>query len=186
MIFRRKFILAFVFYFSGIGCMAQSKTPSAETILKIAYGRAVKENKNVFVIFRASWCGWCHKMDRSMNDKNCRKFFEDNYITCHLTLDETKGKEWLENAGAKEFRKKYNGEGSGIPFWLIFDQNSRLLADSKIRPHGAGIEVTGDNMGCPASKAEVEYFIGILKKTSRLTISELSVITTRFLENSAH
>ena len=181
-----RLIMISVFYFSGIGCLAQSKTPSAETILKMAYGRAGKENKNVFVIFRASWCGWCHKMDSSMNDKSCRKFFEDNYVTCHLTLDESKGKKWLENQGAKEFRKKYNGEGSGIPFWLIFDPNARLLADSKIRTHGAGFELMGDNMGCPASKAEVEYFIAILKKTSRLSMSELSVITKRFLENSAN
>lgn len=186
MIRGRMFILVFVLYFSGIGSMAQSKIPTAETILKTAYARAGKENKNVFVIFRASWCGWCHKMDLSMNDKSCRKFFEDNYITCLLTLDESKGKEWLENPGAKEFRKKYNGEDSGMPFWLIFDHNARLLADSKIRPHGAGFEVMGDNVGCPASKVEVEFFIEILKKTSRLTISELSVITKRFLENSAN
>jgi thiol-disulfide isomerase/thioredoxin len=175
-----------VLCFLGIGCVAQTKTPSAESILKAAYERAGKENKNVFVIFHASWCGWCHKMDSSMNDKSCRRFFDDNYITCYLTVDESKGKEHLENPGAKEFRKKYNGEGAGIPFWLIFDQNAMLLADSRIRPDGAGFEVKGDNSGCPASEAEIAYFIKVLKKTTRLTTSGLSVIAKRFSKNAVN
>ena len=41
--------------------VAQEK---ASTILKDAYKQAKIEKKNVFVIFHASWCGWCKKMDR--------------------------------------------------------------------------------------------------------------------------
>ncbi|MEP7142605.1 MAG: thioredoxin family protein [Ferruginibacter sp.] len=182
----KRLILVVVLCFPGIISMAQTKTPSAEIILKSAYDRAGKEHKKVFVIFRASWCGWCHKMDSSMNDKSCRKFFDDNYIICHLTVDEAKGKEWLENPGATELRNKYNGTGSGIPFWLVLDQNARLLADSKMRPDGAGFEIMGDNSGCPASKAEVAYFLNVLRKTSRLTASELSVVAKRFSKNAVN
>ncbi|MEP7108467.1 MAG: thioredoxin family protein [Ferruginibacter sp.] len=157
-----------------------------ELILKEAYDRAGKEHKKVFVIFQASWCLWCHKMDSSMNDESCRKYFDDNYITCHLTVDETAGKEWLENPGAKEFRKKYNGEDVGIPFWLIFDQDALLLADSRMTPDGAGLEVKGDNSGCPASKSEVAYFIKVLGNTSGLKASALSVIGKRFRKNAVN
>src|SRR5262245_46462193 len=63
-----------------------STAPSAETILKEAYQRAAKEKKNVMIIFHASWCGWCHKMDTAMNDVACKKFFTDNYVVEHLTV----------------------------------------------------------------------------------------------------
>lgn len=184
--YRGKLTIVFVVCFMTIRCMSQTLAPAADVILKAAYDRAGKEDKKVFVIFHASWCGWCHKMDSSMNDISCRDFFENNYVTCHLTVDESKGKEYLENPGAKEFRKKYKGENAGIPFWLIFDRDAQLLADSMIRPDGAGFEAKGDNSGCPASKAEVTYFIKVLKKTSRLTMAQLSVIAKRFSQNAVN
>ena len=52
---------------------AQQTVPSSGDILEKAYKQARLENKNVFVIFHASWCGWCHKMDTSLNDITCTK-----------------------------------------------------------------------------------------------------------------
>ena len=56
------------------------------------------------------------------------------------------------------------------------------MADSKIRPEGGGLE-TGENSGCPASEKEVAYFINVLKETSSLTETELTIIQKRFREN---
>jgi thioredoxin-related protein len=173
--------LAFVFLF----CLsAKSQTPpaSSDEILKEAYQVAAKENKNVFVMFHASWCGWCHKMDKSMEDVNCKKFFDDNFVIRHLVVDESDDKKNLENPGAVEFRKKYHGDGQGIPFWLVFDKDGKLLFDSKIRTAGEGPEA-GDNLGCPASANEVEYFISLLKKTTNLSAAQLDIIRKRFREN---
>jgi thiol-disulfide isomerase/thioredoxin len=159
------------------------KTPlSADDILKEAYGQAAKQNKNVFVIFHASWCVWCHRMDSSMNDKACRKFFEDNYVIRHLTVDESKDKQNLQNPGADDLRKKYYGDGQGIPFWLIFDKDGNLLADSKMRADGANPE-TGDNTGCPASEKEVTYFLRVLEQTSKINQQQQEVIRKRFRQN---
>ena len=54
-----------------LGCVAQHM-PTTESILSTAYNQAQKEKKNVFVIFSASWCGWCKKMDASMNDRTTK------------------------------------------------------------------------------------------------------------------
>src|SRR6188472_3318713 len=78
------------------------QVPSADQILKEARAQAAKENKNVMVIFHASWCGWCHKMDTSLNDASVKKFFDDNFVIRHLVVFESKGKENLENPGALE------------------------------------------------------------------------------------
>ena len=156
---------------------------SAENILKAAYKQAVMENKNVFIMFHASWCGWCHKMDNSMNDPVCKKFFEDNYVIRHLVVDESKDKIALENPGANEMRNKYYGAGQGIPFWLVFDKEGKLLADSKIRKPSDGPEA-GENAGCPASEEEVNYFVDVLKKTSKLSMEQEDIIRTRFRQNA--
>ena len=166
----------------SMAAMAQDTPPSADEILKDAYQVASRENKKVFIIFHASWCGWCHKMDKSMNDEICKNFFENNFVIRHLVVNESEDKKYLENPGADELRNKYYGDEQGIPFWLLFDKDGKLLADSKIRTEGAGPE-TGANIGCPASEKEVAYFILLLEKTTSLTATELAIIRKRFREN---
>lgn len=171
-----------------VGCMLMAangntqQPESANEILKQAYSVAAKEKKNVLVIFHASWCGWCKKMDTAMNDQSVKKFFTDSYEIRHLVVYESKGKESLENPGALDLLKKYKGEDQGIPYWFIFDKDGKLLADSKLRPEGGGLE-TGENTGCPASEKEVAYFLKVLKKTSFLKETELAIIQKRFRAN---
>jgi thiol-disulfide isomerase/thioredoxin len=156
---------------------------TADEIMQEALQRASSEKKNVLIIFHASWCGWCHKMDSSINDKTCKNFFDKNYVIRHLVVDESKDKKNLENPGADELRTKYNGDNEGIPFWLIFDKDGNLLADSQLRPLGASLEAKGENVGCPAAEKEVAYFIDVLKKTSRIKDSERVAIQKRFRQN---
>jgi thioredoxin-related protein len=157
--------------------------PSAKSVMDEAFSRAVKENKNVIVMFHASWCGWCHRMDSSLNDPSCKKFFDDNYVITHLVVDESTNRKAEENAGAYELRTKYHGDGVGIPFWLIFDKNGKMLADSKLRKDGEN-EAGGNNIGCPARADEVEYFLELLKKTSKINADQLAIISARFKKNA--
>jgi len=156
--------------------------PPAEKVLKDALQRAGREHKSVFIIFHASWCGWCHRMDSIMNNAACKKLFSDNYIVEHLTVMESKDKKNLENPGGQELLTKYNGEGQGIPFWLIFDAKGNLLGDCLIRPEGAALTTKGENTGCPATKEEVAHFIKVLKKTADLNAAQLAVVEKSFLK----
>ena len=174
-----------VFAFLGLhnSCFAQQAPPPATEILREAMQTAAKENKNVFIIFHASWCGWCHKMDTAINDKACKDFFYRNYVIRHLVVDESRDKKNLENPGANDLRTQYHGTGQGIPFWLIFDKDGRLLADSQIRPNGASADTKGENVGCPATENEVAYFIEVLKKTAQISEAEQTAIRKRFRQN---
>jgi thiol-disulfide isomerase/thioredoxin len=175
--------LAFAFIMAlPIAVKAQPSPQSASDMLKEACVMADRENKNVLIMFHASWCGWCHKMDKSINDAACKNLFEDNFVIRHLVVDESPDKKNLENPGADEMRKKYHGDGQGIPFWLVFDKEGKLLADSKMRTEGQGAE-TGQNIGCPAAGDEVDYFISLLKKNSNLTSDQLEIIRKRFRLN---
>jgi thiol-disulfide isomerase/thioredoxin len=163
---------------------AQSTPPSADDVLKEAFKEAKTQKKKVFIKFSASWCGWCHKMDDSMNDPELKALFDKSFVIKHLTVMESKGKENLENPGAMDLIKKYNSDGFGIPIWFIFDANGKLLVDSHLRPEGTGFETKGKNIiGCPASKEEVESFVKSLKMTTKLTDAELAKIAARFRQN---
>jgi thiol-disulfide isomerase/thioredoxin len=163
---------------------SQSSAPTVDQIMKEAVQQAAKEKKNILIIFHASWCGWCRKMDSSINDNSCRKFFEDSYVIRHLVAYESKDKKSLENPGVYAFLSRYNADELGLPSWFIFDQNGKLLADSQMRPHGANITTRGENIGCPASEKEVTSFIEVLKKTSHLDASQEAAIKKRFLQNT--
>lgn len=146
---------------------------SSEEILMKATEKAKNENKHVFIMFHASWCGWCKKMDKSMNDPACKDLFDKNYVIEHLVVKESDSNKHLENPGAEDLLKRYKGDKSGIPFWLIFDDEGTFVEDS--------FDSKGNNLGCPATKEEVALFLDKLRKTSSLTQSDLDIIAKVFL-----
>jgi thioredoxin-related protein len=169
----------FIFLFFAATIHAQSTIPSAENVIHAAIQRAGQEHKKVFIIFHASWCGWCHRMDSLMNSEACKALFDKNYVIEHLTVMESEGKKGLENPGASDLLKKLHG-GDSIPFWVVFDEKGNPLADCLMKPEDAKPDVTGDNIGCPSTKDEVAYFVKVLKKTSSLNAGQLAVIEKAF------
>ena len=163
------------------GAFAQEQAKPASVIMDEAYAQAARENKKVFVIFHASWCGWCHRMDSLMNVPETKPLFDGNFVIKHLVVQEAPAKKNLENPGADQLMKKYNGAGTGIPYWLIFNEKGKLIADSRMpstdKKTGKKIRA---NTGCPANPDEVDYFIGLLKKTTKLNEPELAVIAQKF------
>jgi thioredoxin-related protein len=168
---------------AGTTVFGQTKALPALVIMKKALADAATTQKNVFIIFHASWCGWCHKMDNSMNDEKLKIFFDNNYVIVHLTVNESKDKKELENPGADELRKKYHGEHQGLPYWFILDAKGNFLADARLKPGNADVNVKTGSVGCPASNEEVDYFVKVIKKTSSLNNEQLTMIQERFLKN---
>ena len=151
-------------------------------ILVAAYIDAAVQHKKVLVIFHAGWCGWCRKMDASINSPECKKLFTDNYIITHLVVHESDDKKQLEDEGADALLKQYKAFDSGIPFWVVLDKDGNLLNDSFIK----NLAGAASNIGCPASEEEVTTFIKILKSTSDLNDQELAVINKIFRQNENH
>lgn len=163
--------------------IAQETIKSANDIMKNAQEQAVKERKNVFVMFTASWCTWCKQMDAKMKDPSIEKLFTNNYVIEKLVVLERKSKKHLENPGAEELLNNYGGEKQGIPFYLIFDSKGNLLADSKMVKDKDILKGEGSNIGCPGTIYEIDAFIYKLKETSNLTDKELLAIAEKFKQN---
>ena len=170
----KKFLVFLLFTTLSVSAHSQ-KVLTADEILKAAYTKAANENKKVMVIFHASWCGWCRKMDTSLNDASVKDYFEKNYVIEHLVIQESPNKKNLENPGAEELNKKWGGVNQGLPYWVVLDKDGNLLADSQKAP--------GENVGCPATKEEVDHFIKVLKKTSTITDEQVVAVEKRFRKN---
>lgn len=163
-------ILLFIANSFAIQAKAQN---SASSILENAFTQAKAENKNVFVKYSASWCGWCKILDKKMNSDSCKSFFDTNYVIVTLVVTESTNNKHLENPGATDYLKKHRGERAGLPFWVILDKTGNLVEDS--------FNAKGKNLACPDKENEVEDFITILSKTSNLTEKDLNIIAKTFL-----
>ncbi len=164
----------------SVTAIAQQSLPSAGALLKKAYKEAAARKKNIFIIFHASWCGPCKTMQASMNDKKIKAFFDSSYVIVDLVAYEFDESE--NNPGAGELLEKHNDNSASLPFWMIQDANGNLLGDSRIVP-AYSKDGSKENMGCPSAEKEVDYFVGLLRKTSVLTAVQLEAIRKRFREN---
>ncbi|HBB91198.1 MAG: hypothetical protein A2X22_14090 [Bacteroidetes bacterium GWF2_49_14] len=167
-------------FFSGV--MAQTTPPSAQSVLDEALAVAKVENKNVCIMFHASWCGWCKRMDSIMNMPVNKPYFEANWVIRHLVVAENKPDlKKNENPGGMELLVKYATVYQGIPYWLVFNPKGQLLFDSKMPAKDkTGMDIR-TNTGCPAAADEVEYFEYVMKHTTKLTAEEISKIGATFL-----
>ena len=169
---------------SGI-LTAQTAPEPADKILAAAIKQAAAEKKNVMIVFHASWCGWCKKFEASVTDPSCKDYFDRSFVIKSLTILENGDMKKLENPGAKELYDN-NGGKDGIPYFLIFDKTGKFLANSKMKAAGSGADAKESNIGCPASKEEVAFFVEILKKTSKISEKEIAAVTARFRQNEGN
>ena len=144
--------------FSFLLAVGFANAQTATEILAKAQNQAKIENKNVFVIFHASWCGWCKKMEKNMDDPKVKSYFDSNYVKTFITVQERAEKKNLETPGGDLINEKFGGKNQGLPFWVILDANGNVLEDSK---------VNGENIGGPASEDEVANLISKLEKTTK-------------------
>jgi thioredoxin-related protein len=87
----KKTFLPLLLFISITSLFAQKAPPPAEEVMKEAFATAKKQDKKVLLMFHASWCGWCHKMDTSLNDPSVKKLFDDIFVIRHLVVFESKG-----------------------------------------------------------------------------------------------
>ncbi|MEN4762398.1 thioredoxin family protein [Chryseobacterium sp. C39-AII1] len=146
----------------------------ADVVLKKALTEAKAGNKNVLLVFHASWCKWCKLMEHNMNLPETKPIFDKNFVTVYIDVQERGEKKALENPGGQEIMNKYKGQNAGLPFWLILNPKGTVLADS--------FDQKGDNLGSPATPDEVQAFLAKLEKGAKLNTEQKQTIQNVFVK----
>jgi thioredoxin-related protein len=151
----------------------------AKPILNAALKEAKSSGKTVFLIFHATWCSWCHRLDKVMESPELKILFSNNFVVTHLDVLEQKEKiKTFENAGGKEMMEKFGGAQSGLPFYVFLDSKGNKIADSNVMPKNG-------NIGYPGSGDEIAAFAGLLKKSSKKITDEQIKTITEYLTKNA-
>ncbi len=176
----KNILFALVIITFTLSVNAQSPKPlPADKIMKTALKEAKAEKKNVMIIFHASWCKWCTRLEKAIASPELKDIFKDNWVVTYLDVMERGGKiDSLENPGGKEIMKKYGGENAGLPFCAFVDKSGKLIANSNVMPDKT-------NIGYPGAPDEIVRFTDLLKKSSKkFTEMQRTAILNYLIKNA--
>lgn len=155
---RKSIFTAVICLFMAASIIAQTEKPlQAELVIAKAYDTANQSGKNVFLLFHATWCSWCKRLDKVMQSNEMKEIFERNFVVTHLDVMESGAEiEKSENPGGKAVMNVLGGAKSGIPFYAFLTPEGKNLANSN------AMEKNG-NIGYPGTLEEIQAFMKLLK-----------------------
>jgi thioredoxin-related protein len=175
------FLLSIFLLFIAYPLFCQNTQPdSAQAILKAAVTEAKSSNKNVFLIFHATWCNWCKRLETALEAPEIKKLIDDNYIVVKLDVLEREEKIQInENPGASKVLAEFGWDDkSGIPFMVFLDRKGKMIANSNVMPKK-------QNIGYPGSKEEITAFVKLLKKTAPHMTGRQRAVISDYLKKNA-
>lgn len=151
----------FILLVAALPVLAQSP---AEQILSEAQARATSQNKNVFLIFSASWCGPCHQLDAFLDAPNMKDIFDKYFVITRVHIAEEASKHPGRNTpGSDALLRKLSGmdpNSTGVPFIVFVDTTGKPIVNSARPVPGAAAE----NIGYPFLPEEIGWFMQMLKR----------------------
>lgn len=160
---------------SGLAARAAEAPPPADQVMAHAQADAASQHKGIFLIFGASWCGWCRRLEQFNHVPEVSAILDKTFVIVHLTVQEHKEKAQLDNPGAEELMKSLGGQG-GLPFFAFLDGGGKLIVTSNRPPDGQ----KGDtNIGFPGNPQEIAWFTTMMKKV----VPSLSAGQVQMLED---
>lgn len=130
------------------------------------------EGKKLFLLFYASWCGYCRLFDRFLADPAAAAIINREFRILHMrTLERSAPQKALQLDGADDvFARFAKTPAAGLPFFVVFNGDGGPMATS-VSPRD------GRNIGFPIGKGDLDVFEKILERVApRITTAELGVL----------
>lgn len=158
---RFKLFAIFVLLALALPAVAQN---AADNILSDAQARAANQHKNVFLIFAASWCGPCHRLDAFLEAPEMQTIVERYFVVARVHIAEEASKHPEKNTpGSDVLLQKLTGndpKNTGVPFIVFVDSTGKPIVNSDRPVPGAAAE----NIGYPFLPEEIGWFMEMLKR----------------------
>ena len=158
-----------------LGCVAASP-PTAQQALDSAKAQAAARHRNVFLIFGASWCGWCKRLDRFIEAPTIQPIFARHFVIARIAVQERGDMASQNTPGGEALAAQFGSKGTGLPFFAFLDEHGELIANSNRPVPG---KPDGENIGHPMAPEEVDHFMRMLRKA----VPALSTADAQVVEN---
>ena len=130
--------------------------------------KAKEQDKYVFVNYMSSSCEQSKKILSQLKSDLCKPLFDTSYILVNITLSD----EEVKNHAYNTKKSSKNSHNSDFPFWYILDNNGSFIEIS--------YDLNGNNLGYPENRKEVDQFMKVIKKTSKLSDVKLELMANSF------
>ena len=158
--------------------LAAETGQTAQELMQAATAQAAAGNKNILVVFHASWCGWCQKFEAMLTDKQIGPIIDKYFVVVRLDVQERGAKAALNTPGGDQIMVKAGVDKAGLPLLAMFDRKGELIVNS-MRPGG-------DNIGYPAKPEEIAWFMEMLNRSApQIDLQEIKTVKS-WLKNHAH
>jgi len=142
---------------------AGAGVPTAQRVIANAKAQAAAEHKTILLLFGASWCPWCKRLDDFIEAPKIQPIFARHFVLARIDVQEHGDKASLNTPGGAELGTQMGARRNGLPFFAFLDEQGELIVNS-IRPLPGKSE--GENIGHPTAPEEVDYFMQMLEKVS--------------------
>jgi thioredoxin-related protein len=155
--------------------------PSAGKIMADAEAQADAQGKSIFLIFGATWCPWCHHLDRFIETRDIEPIISRHFVIARVDVQERGDMKRQDTPGGDELMAQVGGKNAaGLPFFAFLDSHGKLIVNS-LRPVPGKSE--GVNIGHPVQPEEVDWFMSMLRKAAPALTAEESLSIENYLRN---
>jgi thiol-disulfide isomerase/thioredoxin len=131
-------------------------TRDAERMLGEGLAKAKADDKRVFLIMSASWCGPCRMLARFLAANKTE--LARHYVFVKLDIS--------RDTHAEVLRERYEGKeaSNGVPWYVILDAAGKPLITSNAK--ALEEESGSSNIGFPSDKEGIDQFLKMLRETA--------------------
>lgn len=168
----------------GVSQTSKHDSPAVDRLLKDTEAIASSQHKNILLIFNASWCGPCHRLESFLADPAMRPIFDRHFVKLVVDYGErSDDTRHQDTPGADELIDSLHDTDTGLPLIVMLSSSGKPIVDS-VRPV-YGRRNNHANIGYPYSPTGIDWFLEMLRRAApSLTSNESETIQNWLLQHS--
>ncbi|HLM81769.1 MAG TPA: thioredoxin family protein [Terriglobales bacterium] len=170
-----KICVAFLLLIGCSGVVAQ-RLPDADQVLAQVNAQASEQDKNVLLVFGASWCRYCKQFEKFLAAPEIQPIIAKHFVVARLEVYEELGRNpKLNNPKSDTLVRKFgDADVGGLPFIVFLDPKGGLIVNSNRPSKG---KRTGENIGYPSAPEEIDWFMVMIKRAApELTENDAAIV----------